>query len=83
MTEPYVTSVRARARARIERIPFYSFPGAMTDQMEYSPVEIRRVRKIQFGVLNPEEVRAMSVCKVANPMTYENGVPKVHSLTDC
>ena len=37
----------------------------------YRPV--RRPKTIQFGILSPEEIKAISVCKVEYPETYEEG----------
>ena len=43
---------------------------------EYSPAEIRKIKRVQFGVLSPDEIRAMSVCEVSSPITFDNGLPK-------
>lgn len=37
---------------------------------------IKRPRTIQFGVLSPEEIKAISVCKVEYPETFEEGNAK-------
>ncbi|CEH14257.1 beta and beta-prime subunits of dna dependent rna-polymerase [Ceraceosorus bombacis] len=43
----------------------------------------RLVREVQFGVLSPDEIRAMSVLKVEHPETLdENGKYKVGGLSD-
>jgi len=47
-----------------------------------STADIRRVEAVQFGVLSPDEIKAMSVCEVLSPMTYENGIPKEDGLLD-
>ena len=34
---------------------------------------MRRPKTIQFGVLSPDEIKAISVCKIEYPETYEEG----------
>lgn len=46
-------------------------PANSTCLLLCSPV--KRPRTIQFGVLSPEEIKAISVCKVEYPETYEEG----------
>ena len=44
---------------------------------EYSPAEVRKVKRVQFGILSPDEIRAMSVCEILSPQTFDNGgIPK-------
>ncbi|KAI5171360.1 DNA-directed RNA polymerase II subunit RPB1 [Nematocida sp. LUAm3] len=45
-------------------------------------IPMRRVESIEFGILSPEEIIAMSVCKVEHPETIESGVPKEKGLID-
>ncbi|XP_003371714.1 DNA-directed RNA polymerase II subunit RPB1 [Trichinella spiralis] len=40
------------------------------------------VKSIQFGILSPEECRAMSVCEILYPEINENGKPKLGGLMD-
>ena len=41
-----------------------------------SPAEIRKIKRVQFGVLSPDEVRTMSVCEVTSTQTFDNGLPR-------
>lgn len=44
---------------------------------EYSPAEVRKVKRVQFGILSPDEIRAMSVCEILSPQTFDGGgIPK-------
>jgi len=45
-------------------------------------VPTRRVESIEFGILSPEDIVSMSVCKIKHPETLENGVPKEEGLLD-
>ncbi|KAH9386205.1 DNA-directed RNA polymerase II subunit RPB1 [Nematocida major] len=45
-------------------------------------ISIRRVESIEFGILSPEDIIAMSVCKIEYPETMESGVPKEGGLVD-
>ncbi|KAI5166786.1 DNA-directed RNA polymerase II subunit RPB1 [Nematocida sp. AWRm79] len=47
-----------------------------------SDISIRRVESIEFGILSPEDIIAMSVCKIEHPETMESGVPKEGGLVD-
>eukprot|EP00736_Rhodelphis_marinus_P003472 Rmarinus@m.16123 len=47
-----------------------------------SKVGLRRVSRVQFGVLNPAEIEQMSVVEVTEEGTFENGKPKAHGLMD-
>jgi DNA-directed RNA polymerase II subunit RPB1 len=47
-----------------------------------SSAEIRTVRKLQLGVLSPDEIRAMSVVKVTNPGSFQNGRALQDGLAD-
>lgn len=44
---------------------------------------VKRPRTIQFGVLSPEEIKAISVCKVEYPETYEEGSNRPVSWLTC
>jgi len=49
----------------------------------YSSAECKTVKKVQFGVLGPEEVRAMSVAEIFSAIIYdETGGPKEGGLLD-
>jgi DNA-directed RNA polymerase II subunit RPB1 len=50
----------------------------------FSSVPLRRVDAIQFGILSPEEIKAMSVSKIEFPELYEEGTqkPRVGGLLD-
>lgn len=47
-----------------------------------SDISVRRVESIEFGILSPEDIIAMSVCKIEHPETMESGVPKEGGLVD-
>lgn len=47
-----------------------------------SSAELKKIAKIQFGVLGPEEIKAGSVCAIESPLTYENDIPKEGGLLD-
>ncbi|KAI5180335.1 DNA-directed RNA polymerase II subunit RPB1 [Nematocida sp. AWRm80] len=42
----------------------------------------KKVDNIEFGILSPEDIVEMSVCKIEHPETMENGVPKEGGLID-
>ncbi|KAI7903385.1 DNA-directed RNA polymerase II subunit RPB1 [Cokeromyces recurvatus] len=50
----------------------------------FSSAPLRRVDAIQFGILSPEEIKAMSVAKIEYPELYEEGTqkPKPAGLLD-
>jgi len=48
----------------------------------HSEAEVKRVRQVQFGVLGPEEIKAMSVCHCDSDRTFENGKPVQGGLMD-
>ena len=48
----------------------------------FSPIELARVDRIQFGILNPEVIEKMSVCEVLHAETQEKGKPKESGLMD-
>ena len=43
---------------------------------------VETVSKIQFGILNPEEIKKASVCEVNVPETYDGIEPKINGLFD-
>ena len=52
-------------------------------RFEYSSAETKKVGRVQFGVVGPDEIRAMSVCEVTDATTpFENGVPRENGLMD-
>uniref|UniRef100_J3MKK7 DNA-directed RNA polymerase subunit n=1 Tax=Oryza brachyantha TaxID=4533 RepID=J3MKK7_ORYBR len=42
----------------------------------YSVAEVAEVQLVQFGVLNPDEIRQMSVAQIEHAQTMEKGKPK-------
>ncbi|OZJ04949.1 DNA-directed RNA polymerase II subunit rpb1 [Bifiguratus adelaidae] len=50
----------------------------------YSSAPLRRVEAVQFGILSPEEIKAMSVAKVEHPELYDDAghKPKIGGLLD-
>ena len=51
-------------------------------QFEHSSAELQRVVRVRFGILSPDEIKAMSVCEVTSPITYINGTPADNGLLD-
>ncbi|MES1920922.1 DNA-directed RNA polymerase II subunit rpb1, variant 2 [Bonamia ostreae] len=50
---------------------------------ELSSIKVRDITNIQFGILNPDEVRSMSVVEVKTATAYEKGgIPKENGLLD-
>ncbi|TPX36693.1 DNA-directed RNA polymerase [Synchytrium microbalum] len=47
-----------------------------------SSAPLRTVKAIQFGILSPEETKAMSVCKIESSESWENDKPKLGGLHD-
>ncbi|ETN84908.1 hypothetical protein NECAME_06632 [Necator americanus] len=43
---------------------------------------LRQVKRVQFGILGPDEVKRMSVGEIEFPEIYENGKPKKGGLMD-
>eukprot|EP01118_Nematostelium_gracile_P009999 TRINITY_DN3398_c0_g1_i1.p1 TRINITY_DN3398_c0_g1~~TRINITY_DN3398_c0_g1_i1.p1 ORF type:complete len:151 (+),score=24.29 TRINITY_DN3398_c0_g1_i1:68-520(+) len=51
----------------------------------YSSAELKKIKRIQFGMFSPEEIKQMSVVQVEYGETYEIGItakPKVGGLLD-
>ena len=42
----------------------------------------RRIKSIQFGLFNPEEIRTSSVCEVTKPDTFDGTEPVINGLFD-
>jgi len=51
-------------------------------KFSYSPAPLKKVKHVQFGILSPDEIKEMSVCKVEFPVTFEGGKPKPGGLAD-
>jgi len=53
-------------------------------QFAFSAAPIRQVKEVQFGILSPEEIKALSVAKIENPELWEEGThkPKLNGLMD-
>jgi len=51
-------------------------------QFEPSTAELRKVERVRFGIFSPDEIKAMSVCEVLTPFTYDNAIPKDGGLLD-
>jgi len=49
---------------------------------EPSSCELRRIEAVRFGILSPDEIKAMSVCEVQTPFTYDQNIPKDGGLLD-
>ncbi|CAN3474396.1 DNA-directed RNA polymerase II subunit RPB1 [Diutina catenulata] len=43
----------------------------MSRQFQYSSAPLREVKEVQFGLLSPEETRAISVCRIEYPETMD------------
>ncbi|CAI9115645.1 OLC1v1016609C1 [Oldenlandia corymbosa var. corymbosa] len=54
----------------------------MDIRFPYSPAEVVKVRRVQFGVLSPDEIRQMSVVHIDHSETTERGKPKPGGLSD-
>jgi len=50
--------------------------------IEYSSINIKNVERIQFGILSPENVKAMSVAEICYSVLIDNGIPKEGGLLD-
>lgn len=48
----------------------------------YSSAEVRHVKKVQFGVMSPDEIRRMSVAEVKHEVAWERGVPRHEGIMD-
>lgn len=52
------------------------------DMFPHSSAELKRVKKVQFGILSPDEIRKMSVCKIEYSEAHEKGKPKSGGVND-
>jgi len=43
---------------------------------------LETIKKIQFSLLNPDEIREASVCEITIPETYDGTEPKINGLLD-
>ena len=48
----------------------------------YSSADVKKVRKVQFGILGPEELKRTSVVAITTDRTFENGRPIPGGLMD-
>lgn len=48
----------------------------------FSEMEVKKVKRLQFGILGPEEVKASSVCAIESDRTFENGCQVTGGLMD-
>ncbi|KAL4452229.1 hypothetical protein ABPG75_007891 [Micractinium tetrahymenae] len=54
----------------------------MADRYSYSPAPQRKVKALQFGILDADFLRRYSVAKIETSQTYEKGRPKLGGLSD-
>ncbi|XP_019455346.1 PREDICTED: DNA-directed RNA polymerase II subunit 1-like isoform X3 [Lupinus angustifolius] len=54
----------------------------MDIRFPFSPAEVAKVRRVQFGILSPDEIRQMSVVQIEHGETTERGKPKIAGLSD-
>jgi len=54
----------------------------MSYQFAQSVAPLRKVQRVEFGILSPEAIVKQSVVKVEHEVLYENKEPKVGSLSD-
>ncbi|KAJ1927103.1 DNA-directed RNA polymerase II core subunit rpo21 [Tieghemiomyces parasiticus] len=50
---------------------------SMSYQFAHSPAPLRRVNYVQFGILSPDEIKAMSVAQIEHPEVMEEGTQKL------
>lgn len=55
---------------------------SVADRFAYSSAPIKRVKNVQLGVWDPDEIRKYSVAKIDSSDTYEKGRPKAGGLSD-
>ncbi|KAF8820027.1 Dna-directed Rna polymerase II RPB1 [Cardiosporidium cionae] len=48
----------------------------------FSPCEMKKVARLEFGVLDPDFLKNLSVCEVTGTELYEGGLAKSNSLND-
>ena len=49
---------------------------------KYSDADVKKIRRVQFGILGPEELKATSVCEIKSDRTFEGGRPVPNGLMD-
>ena len=49
---------------------------------KHSDAAVRKIKRVQFGILSPDECKAMSVCHVVSDKCFENGKPVDGGLMD-
>ncbi|KJE89904.1 polymerase II polypeptide A [Capsaspora owczarzaki ATCC 30864] len=50
--------------------------------LAHSVAPVRDIERVQFGILSPDEIKAMSVAKIEFPDAMENGMQKRGGLSD-
>ncbi|KGG50760.1 DNA-directed RNA polymerase [Mitosporidium daphniae] len=60
----------------------YTGSAAASIMATPSRAPLKRVSTVQFGLLSPDEIRAVSVARIEYPETVEGGVPKIGGLAD-
>nr|PVC54158.1 DNA-directed RNA polymerase [Theileria orientalis] len=48
----------------------------------FSPCDLKKIRSIEFGILDPEIIKRMSVCEITLTELYREGVPQTGGLND-
>ena len=48
----------------------------------FSSAELKKIKRVEFGLLSPSQVVAMSVCKIDTGNIYLDGVPVRGGLND-
>jgi len=48
----------------------------------YSSAELRKIERVQFGILSPDEIERMSVCTVEHAEAMDQGKAKINGLLD-
>jgi len=48
----------------------------------HSEADVKKIKAVQFGIISPEECKAMSVCHIETDRTFENGRPVPGGLLD-
>ncbi|SBS84689.1 DNA-directed RNA polymerase II subunit RPB1, putative [Plasmodium malariae] len=48
----------------------------------YSACELKRVKRLELGVLDPEIIKKISVCEIVNVDIYKDGFPREGGLND-
>eukprot|EP00181_Compsopogon_caeruleus_P004164 CAMPEP_0184689352 /NCGR_PEP_ID=MMETSP0312-20130426/30607_1 /TAXON_ID=31354 /ORGANISM="Compsopogon coeruleus, Strain SAG 36.94" /LENGTH=1800 /DNA_ID=CAMNT_0027146691 /DNA_START=617 /DNA_END=6019 /DNA_ORIENTATION=+ len=54
----------------------------ITSDFMYSSAEVKKVQRVQFGILGPEEIRRMSVAEIKHNKKFERGLPVDEGLMD-